>query len=138
MIITLIGMPACGKSCMGRALSRKLKMKNIDGDKVIEKRTGRALQDIIDNDGLDAFKKIEEETLLSIDEDNIILSPGGSAVYYERAMNYLRSKGPIVYIYVGVENIIKRLGDFSKRGIAMRPDQTIYDLYRERSALFEK
>ena len=45
MIITLIGMPACGKSCMGRALSRKLKMKNIDGDKVIEKRTGRALQD---------------------------------------------------------------------------------------------
>lgn len=138
MIITLIGMPACGKSCMGRALSRKLKMKNIDGDKVIEKRTGRALQDIIDNDGLDAFKKVEEETLLSIDEDNIILSPGGSAVYYEKAMNYLRSKGPIVYIYVGVENIIKRLGDFSKRGIAMRPDQTIYDLYNERAALFEK
>ena len=36
-------------------------MKTIDGDKLIEKVTGRLLQDIIDEDGLDEFKRIEEE-----------------------------------------------------------------------------
>ena len=61
MTITLIGMPAVGKSCLGRHLSKKLNMKVIDGDKLIEQVTGRKLQNIIDEDGLDAFKAVEEE-----------------------------------------------------------------------------
>ena len=58
---------------MGKAISRKMKMSVIDGDKLIEKRTGRKLQNIIDEDGIDAFKRIEEETLLSISEENVII-----------------------------------------------------------------
>ncbi len=138
MIFTLIGMPGCGKSCLGRAVSKKLNMKNIDGDKVIEKVTGRKLQEIIDTDGLEEFKKIEEEVLLSIDEDNIIFSPGGSAIYYDSVMKHFKSKGKIIYLYVSLDIIKQRLGDFSKRGIAMKPGQTIDDLYNERCALYEK
>ena len=74
MVITLIGMPGCGKSCMGRAISKKLSMKNIDSDKLIERTKGKKLHELIDEFGLDGFKRIEEEVLLSIDLDNIILS----------------------------------------------------------------
>ena len=72
MTITLIGMPAVGKSCMGRAIAKKFNMKLVDGDKVIEHTTGRRLQQIMDEDGLDGFKRIEEDTLLTIKEDNIV------------------------------------------------------------------
>ncbi len=138
MTITLIGMPAVGKSCMGRHLSRKLNMRVIDGDRLIEQVTARKLQDIINEDGLDAFKAIEEQILLSIDEDNVIIAPGGSAVYYPSVMEHFKSKGIVVYLYASVETIIERLGDFSRRGVALKPGQTINDLYLERTPLLEK
>ena len=138
MTFTLIGMPGSGKTCMGRAISGKLKMKVIDGDKLIESKTGKTLDTLISENGLDGFKKIEEETLLSIDTDNIIVSTGGSAVYYDSVMQHFKKMGKVIYLYVGIDVLKKRLGDFSKRGIAMRPGQTIEDLYRERCALYEK
>lgn len=138
MIFTLVGMPACGKSCMGRAISSKLQMRLLDGDRLIEERTGKKLQEIIDEMGLLAFKKIEEETLLSIEDDNIILAPGGSAVYYESVMKKCKERGKIVYLYVSLPLIKERLGDYSKRGVVLKPGQTIDDLYRERTKLYEK
>jgi shikimate kinase len=138
MIITLIGMPGSGKSCMGKAVAPKLKMKNIDADAEIERRYGQKLQDIINTKGLLEFKRIEEEVLLSLNSDNTIISTGGSAIYYPAAMEHLKAIGKIVYLKVSLPILIERLGDFSKRGIAMRDGQTIEDLYNERCELYEK
>ena len=123
---------------MGKAISRKMKMSVIDGDKLIEKRTGRKLQNIIDEDGIDAFKRIEEETLLSISEENVIITPGGSAIYYDSVMNYFKKDGIIVYLQVSPEVLVERLGDFSKRGVVLEDGKTIFDLYNERAPLLEK
>ncbi len=138
MTFTFVGMPASGKSCMGRHLSRRLGMKYIDADRVIESNTGKKLQEIIDTEGLDAFKKIEEETILSINEDNILFAPGGSAIYYPRCIEHFKSLGKIVYLSCTFETIERRLGDYSKRGVVLREGQTLYDLYRERCELYEK
>lgn len=138
MNVILIGMPASGKSCMGRSLSRILKMKNLDTDRLIEQKTGRRLQNIINEDGLDEFKRIEEEVLCSVNGDNLIISTGGSAVYYENAMSHFKKIGVVLYLYAGLETIVKRLGDFSKRGIALKEGQTIEDLYNERCKLYER
>ena len=138
MMITFIGMPGSGKSCMSKNISKKLKMRMVDGDRLIEEKTGRALQDIIDNDGLDTFKKIEREVLLSIQDSDIIVSPGGSAVYYDDVMNHFKSKGLVIYLYVSYETMKKRLGDYSKRGVVLAPGTTLEDLYNERAKLYER
>ena len=138
MTFTLIGMPGCGKSCMGKALASKLKMRFIDGDRLIEKNTGKKLQDLINEFGIEKFKKIEEETLLSINDDNAILAPGGSAVYYDNVMKHFKSLGKIVYLYVELPIIKERLGDFSKRGVVLKEGQTLEDLYNERVKLYKK
>ena len=138
MTITLIGMPAVGKSCMGRALSKRLNMKTVDGDRLIEQATGKKLQQIIDEEGMDTFKRLEEETLLGITEDNIIITPGGSAIYYPKVMEHFKSMGIVVYLYASPRVIIDRLGDFSRRGVVLKPGQTIIDLYREREPLLKK
>ena len=78
MVFILVGMPGCGKSSMGRAVSRRLGLSHLDADRVIEKRYGRTLSDIIANDGIDEFKRIERETLLSLKLNNVVLSTGGS------------------------------------------------------------
>lgn len=131
-------MPGCGKSSMSRAIAGKLKLKALDADKVIETKTGKKLHEIIDEVGVDGFKKIEEEILLTINEDNIILATGGSAVYYDSAMKHFKEIGTVIYLYVSFETMLERLGDYSKRGIAMRPGQSIRDLYNERCRLYEK
>ncbi len=138
MIFTLIGMPGCGKSCMGRAVSRKLGMKNIDSDKLIEAKCGKKLFEIINEVGIEGFKKIEEEVLLTFEGDNVILSTGGSAVYYPRVMERMGRLGKIVYLYCSYDVIKERLGDFSKRGVVLREGQTLRDLYEERTRLYKK
>ena len=138
MTITLIGMPGSGKSCMGRMLAGKLGMKVIDGDKLIEQTYSKKLHEIISEVGLEGFKRIEEETLLSIEGDDLIITPGGSAVYYDSVMQKFRKSGIIVYLYTSPETIIERLGDFSKRGVVLENGKTLHDLYAERAPLFEK
>lgn len=138
MIITFVGMPGCGKSCMGRAIAGKLKMKLIDSDKLIEKRYGKKLQELIDELGVQEFRRIEEETLLSIEGDNLIVSTGGSAIYSDAGMKHLKSLGKIFYLFCSYETVIDRIGDFSKRGIVLKPGQTMRDLYTERAPLYKK
>ena len=138
MTITLIGMPAVGKSYMGKSIAKKFNMKLVDGDKVIIRTDGRPLQQIIDEDGLDAFKRIEEETLLKIKDDNIVFTPGGSAVYYPAVMEKFKKNGIVIYLYASAETIANRAVDFTKRGVVLKEGMTMLDLYNERAPLFEK
>ena len=138
MVITIIGMPGCGKSCMGRAIAGKLKMKLIDSDRLIEKRYGKKLQELIDELGTEGFRKIEEEALLSIEGDNLIISTGGSAVYSEAGMKHLKELGKVFYLFCSADTIVQRVGDYSKRGIILKPGQTIRDLFNERAPLYKK
>ncbi len=127
-----------GKSCMGRAIAKHFKMKLVDGDKVIEQVKGKKLQDIMDEEGLEGFKAIEESVLLDINDDNIVFTPGGSAVYYPTVMERFKRTGIVVYLYASAEVIKNRAVDFSKRGVVLKPGMTMDDLYRERAPLFEK
>lgn len=134
----LIGMAGCGKSCLGRAVAKKTKMKNVDVDKLIEDRYGKKLSLIIEEVGVDRFKEIEEEVLLSLDYTDTIISTGGSAIYYPEAMEHLKKLGTVVYIYTSLSVLLARIGDFKKRGMVMKEGQTIEDLYNERKALYER
>ena len=82
MIFTLIGMPAAGKSSLGKAVARDIGFCNVDSDRLIEKKVGMKLQNIIDTYGLPEFRRIEEAVLLGINADNILLSTGGLSLIH--------------------------------------------------------
>lgn len=138
MTFIFIGMPGSGKSNMSRIACKKLHLKQIECDRLIEARAGKKLQDIINDDGLEYFMKLEEETLCSINAENAIISTGGSAVYYPRAMEHFKSIGRVIYLYASLPCILDRIGDFSRRGVIIPDGQTMEDVYRERCALYEK
>ncbi len=64
--IILIGMPGAGKSTVGVILAKTLGMQFIDTDILIQQQSERMLQEILDHDGPDAFRRLEEETILSL------------------------------------------------------------------------
>ncbi|MDO4486773.1 MAG: shikimate kinase [Bacillota bacterium] len=136
--IVLIGMPACGKSVTGVVLAKALRMKFIDTDLLIQEKAGKGLQEIINEDGIDAFKQLEEQVLCSVEQDNAVIATGGSAVYYDSAMRHLKKNGVVVYIEVSLETVKKRLGNIKTRGVAMGKGQTLDELYDIRVPLYEK
>ena len=136
--IILIGMPACGKSSVGVILAKTAAMSFIDTDLLLQQEEGKKLQYIIDNQGMDAFLKIEERILSSVEAENAVISTGGSAVYSEKAMAHLRSIGTVVYLKLSLSEIDRRLKNIKTRGIAMGPGETLADLYEHRVPLYEK
>lgn len=137
--IVLIGMPGCGKSTVGVLLAKAMGFRFIDTDIVIQNRTGRLLQQIIDSDGLDAFCIEEERAIMSVEEQgNCVIATGGSAVYSRSAMLYLKQRGYVYYLSLPVEQVEKRINNITTRGIAMRKGDSIVDVFRRRRQLYEE
>ncbi|MDD5011020.1 MAG: shikimate kinase [Phycisphaerae bacterium] len=136
--VVLIGMPAVGKSTIGVLLAKRLGRYFLDTDVFIQALSGRVLQEIIDSDGLDKFCKFEAEHILCIDKTDCIIATGGSAIYSAEAMSHLKEKGIVIYLKLPLEIIKKRLTDLNIRGVVMSKGQTIDDLYRKRTPLYEK
>ncbi|MDD3364617.1 MAG: shikimate kinase [Syntrophomonas sp.] len=138
MNIVLIGMSGAGKSTLGVLLAKALGMDYVDTDIVIQKHEGRLLQDIIDNDGIDKFMKIEERIISDLKFRNCIIATGGSVIYSEKAMNVLKQDGQIFYLHVPYEEIKKRLINITTRGIVIKKGNSLKDVYEERVPIYIK
>lgn len=136
--IVLIGMPGAGKSTVGVLLAKSLLMDFTDTDLIIQRKTKKALCDIINEHGTEYFIKLEEEIILGERFSNSVIATGGSVVYGEKAMDKLRENGICVYLKVSLPELIKRLGDITTRGIAMDKNEGIPGLFNERTPLYEK
>ncbi|MFA4849677.1 MAG: shikimate kinase [Methanoregula sp.] len=136
--IILIGMPGAGKSTVGVILAKTLGMKFIDTDIAIQEKSGRLLQEIIDTDGPDAFKTIEEETVLSLHCRHAVIATGGSVVFSERAMEHLTRDGVVVYLEISFDEMERRLRNITTRGIVLIAGQSLRDMYTRRIPLYEK
>lgn len=138
--IVLTGMPASGKSTIGVILAKILGYDFVDTDLVIQRRTGRRLPELIESEGLKGFLCLEGDIVSEIGpfDTGTVIATGGSVVYSEKAMRHLREIGRIVYLEVPFENLERRLRDMKSRGVVLRPGQSLGELYRERSVLYER
>ena len=136
--IILIGMPAVGKSTVGVVVAKRLGYRFVDTDILIQEETGKLLREIISEEGIDGFLKVEDDVNSRVNVRKTVISPGGSVVYCENAMKHYKEIGKILYLKVSYETISKRLKNAKKRGVVLREGQTLKDLYDERVELFEK
>ena len=136
--ITLIGMPASGKSTVGVILAKILGMNFIDTDLVIQQRENALLSDIIKDRGVDGFLEAEEGAILSVDQTNTVIATGGSAVYSEAGMKHLKSLGKVIYLKVEKEDLFGRLHHIRQRGVVLQPGETLDEMYDNRSVLYKK
>lgn len=136
--IVLIGMPGVGKSTIGVILAKIIGYHFLDSDLVIQDREQRRLHQIIAEEGTEGFLKIENDVNASLDVERTIIATGGSVIYGEGAMDHLKTIGEIVYLKADYPTIERRLGNLEKRGVALKPGQTLKDLYDERCVLYEK
>ena len=136
--VVLIGMPGAGKSTIGVILAKMLGKDFIDADLAIQKQEGRLLREIIAQEGPDGFLRVEERVNEGLSPENAVIATGGSVVYGSRAMEHLGEIGVVVYLRLSYPAVKARLKDIRGRGVVLREGQTLFDLYRERSVLYER
>lgn len=136
--IVLIGMPGSGKSTVGVLLAKATNRRFLDTDVYIQAHEGRSLQEIIDAEGTDAFKGVEQRYVSELDVRGHVVATGGSVVYSEAAMRNLAATGTVVHLDLPLAAIEQRINNLYTRGLVMGPGQTLRDLYAERDPLYRR
>ena len=137
MNITLIGMAGAGKSFVGEKLAAALNFSFVDTDKQMEEHYKMPLQDILDVLGEEKFLEVEAREVISLgDREHAVIAPGGSIIYSQEAIQYLKRCSKIVYLAALPDTIEKRI-DTKSRGIVGLGNKSFADLYAERKSAYE-
>ena len=97
--IVLIGLSGCGKSSLGKRLSRLLRIPLLDTDAMIVEAAGRPIPEIFATDGEEAFRTLEAEAVKAAGMmSGVIISTGGGVVTRERNYAPLSQNGRIIFI----------------------------------------
>ncbi len=105
--IVLIGMPSCGKSTVGRELSKRLSLPFVDSDDEIIKKIGMLIGEYFDKFGEEKFREVEGEIIaeLSILTGHIIAT-GGGAVLRKENVTALKQNGRLIFLDRPLEGLV--------------------------------
>lgn len=134
--MSLIGMPGSGKSTVGVLLAKRLGRLFVDTDLLLQASRGHSLQTLVDQEGFDRFCQLEEEIVLHLAVENHVIATGGSVVYGTAGMRHLKAISTVVFLQANLDTLAVRLTNFETRGVALRPGQTLEQLFRERNELY--
>jgi shikimate kinase / 3-dehydroquinate synthase len=114
--ILLYGPPGSGKSTVGKFLAKKLELRFVDLDVVIEQKAGMPISDFIAKVGEPAFRDAESTALQDVlNGDGRIIALGGGALLRDENRALAESAGTIVCLYAKLETLLARLSDDDNR-----------------------
>lgn len=127
--IVLTGFMGAGKTSIGKALSRKLKLPFLDTDRLIVEKEGMSINQIFRQKGEERFRILETQTLQELcrREDSFVLSTGGGLPLREENRPLLRQIGCVIYLKTGVETLEKRLEGDTTRPLLQHTEGTLRD-----------
>ena len=109
-IILLVGMMGCGKTTLGKILSRKLHLPFVDSDKEIERASGCSISDLFATYGEAEFRKGEERIMerLLKSENPCVLSSGGGAFLSSKTQEISKKYAVSIWIRADVDLLSRR------------------------------
>lgn len=108
--IFLMGYMGSGKTTLGRALARELKLSFVDLDWYIEERRHKTIAELFALYGEDQFREIERQMLHEVaDFENVVISTGGGTPCFFDNMSYMQNCGETLFLDVSPEILFKRL-----------------------------
>ena len=142
MIISLTGFMGCGKSSVGRELSKLLCCPFMDLDDVIQERDGRKITDIFAENGEAVFRQMELDALqkITVQEGTMILALGGGTLMTQGCAEIVHKRTTCIYLRADIGTLINHLegeaeGRPMLKGESLRA--RIQELMDLRSATYE-
>lgn len=105
--VVLIGMPASGKSTVGKYLAKRLGRKLVDTDKLIVKRTGMRIPEIFERFGEAEFRRLESEVIRdAAREGSLVIATGGGAILKNENVSALKENGRLFFLDRPLESLV--------------------------------
>lgn len=102
--IVLTGMPASGKTTMGKVLAERLGKPFYDIDAEVTKKAGKPILDIFRDAGESAFREMETEVIRNLSAmQGVVIATGGGVPLREENVRLLKTNGVIYFLDAPLE-----------------------------------
>jgi len=138
--LVLLGMMAVGKSTIARIVAKKLKIKFIDIDSIIQKKNSLTIAEIFEKKGEKFFRKEEEkEVLKSLKKDNSIIALGGGAFINKTIRKNISKSAVSLWMDLDIDIINNRVKNNNKRPLLKKENNKdkLIQLYNKRKKIYE-
>lgn len=138
MTIFLCGFMGCGKTTVGRALSRILRLPLIDTDEAVVKSEGMSIPEIFEKKGEPYFRKIEAETVRSLCQKNAVVACGGGAMLNADTAAAAKNAGAsIVLLDHSFDTCYQRIkGDANRPIVQNNTKEQLCEIFNRRAGVY--
>ena len=138
--IALIGFMGVGKTAVGKVLAKRLNKEFVELDYLIERKTGKPIPEIFEQDGEVAFRELEIKVTKEVSQNkNQVIACGGGVVLNKINIDRLKRDSIIVYLTASPRVILKRVSNGGERPVLKINNLlTIQELLRFRKPFYER
>ena len=138
--LVFLGMMGSGKSSVGFLVSKKLNVKFIDIDNIIENETGMKISNIFQEKGENYFRNLEEKTTLKfLKTTNAVISLGGGGFINQKIRNEVLTNHFSFWLSWDSKILLKKIKNSKKRPIAFNStNEEIISLMKKRSQIYSE
>jgi len=138
--LVFLGMMGSGKSSIGSLVSKKLHLKFIDIDSLIEDEAKMSISNIFQINGEQHFRNIEEKiTFKALKANKNIISLGGGTFINEKIRKEILANHLSFWLDWDESILLKRIRNSKKRPLAIKStDHKIKQLIKKRSKIYSE
>ena len=128
-----------GKSTIGRLIAKRLNVKFIDIDKIIEKNEKKTIKRIFDENGEKYFRVIEEKITINVIKNKIaVIALGGGAFINNKVREKVLKTCVSVWLKVNIDNLTKRYNKNNRRPLLNknRLEADVKKIYQSRKKIY--
>ena len=134
-------MMGVGKSTVGKKLAKKLKLKFIDIDQIVEKKEKSTIKEIFENKGEDYFRKTEKKiSLEELKKNNSVIALGGGAFMDTSIRKEAKNSSVSFWLDLNLKSLFIRLKNVKKRPLLNQDnlEESVNKIYSERKKIYNK
>ena len=129
----------CGKTAVGRVVSRVSGFEFLDTDQFIEEHVGMSIPRIFEQHGEETFRRYEREVVTRLAErKGAVIATGGGLLVDHANMDTMKQYAMVFCLWASPDSIWRRVKDQSHRPLLQteNPRQRIIDLMEERKPAY--
>ncbi len=136
--IFFVGFLGAGKSTLARNLGQLFHRSYVDTDRMAERLVCKSVSEVFEEDGEDAFRRLEERVLRRLmHRKSLLVSCGGGIVERPESCALMHEMGTVVFLDGDLEDSLRQIQHPEKRPDLGSRDEAL-SLYAHRRPLYER